>query len=72
MRREITVGGGHASGQLGFWHFGLGDATKAEVSIIWPDGTKGAPQPVNGDSLYVVSPSKDPMAWTPASRAASK
>ena len=26
MRREITVGGGHASGELGWRHFGLGDA----------------------------------------------
>ena len=72
MRREITVGGGHASGQLGFWHFGLGDATTASVRVIWPDGTKGEPQTVNGDGFYVVSPGKDPVAWTPESRAASK
>ena len=26
MRREITVGGGHASGQSGWWHFGLGES----------------------------------------------
>ena len=26
-RREITVGGGHASGQSGRWHFGLGDSS---------------------------------------------
>ena len=28
MRREVTVGGGHAGGQLGWIHFGLGDADR--------------------------------------------
>lgn len=36
--REITVGGGHASGVAGFAHFGLGAANTAEVRVIWPDG----------------------------------
>lgn len=54
MRREITVGGGHASGQSGWWHFGLGTATSAQVRVIWPDGTTGAWAPVDGDGLYVV------------------
>ena len=27
VRREVTVGGGHASGQLGWIHFGLGRRT---------------------------------------------
>ena len=26
--REVTVGGGHASGQLGWLHFGLGSAPR--------------------------------------------
>lgn len=39
--QEITVGGGHASGQAGALHFGLGDVDRAEVRVIWPDGTKG-------------------------------
>ena len=37
--REVTVGGGHAGGQAGPLHFGLGEQDKAEVRIIWPDGT---------------------------------
>ncbi len=37
--REITVGGGHASGYAGPQHFGLGQAGKARVRVIWPDGT---------------------------------
>jgi hypothetical protein len=36
--REVTIGGGHAGGQLGWIHFGLGDETEASVRITWPDG----------------------------------
>jgi enediyne biosynthesis protein E4 len=39
--REITVGGGHAGGQLGWMHVGLGAATQAEVRVTWPDGEVG-------------------------------
>lgn len=35
--REVTVGGGHVGGQAGPLHFGLGDAAKAEVRVVWPD-----------------------------------
>lgn len=38
MTREHTVGGGHASGIAGPMHFGLGDASKAFIRVIWPDG----------------------------------
>jgi enediyne biosynthesis protein E4 len=38
MTRVISVGGGHASGQAGFVHFGLGTAERAEIRIKWPDG----------------------------------
>ena len=41
QRRELTVGGGHAGGQLGWIQFGLGDAERAEVSVTWPDGEVG-------------------------------
>jgi hypothetical protein len=39
--REVTVGGGHAGGQLGSLHVGLGDADAAEVRVQWPDGEVG-------------------------------
>ena len=39
--REVTVGGGHASGELGWLHSGLGSADHAEVRVEWPDGTVG-------------------------------
>jgi len=37
--QERTVGGGHAGGQLGPLHFGLGAHERAEARVIWPDGT---------------------------------
>lgn len=36
--RELTVGGGHASGQLGWQHLGLAGSRSAEVRVHWPDG----------------------------------
>ncbi|KFE33919.1 CRTAC1 family protein [Thioclava atlantica] len=36
--QEVTVGGGHAGGQAGPLHFGLGADTEAELRVIWPDG----------------------------------
>src|SRR5436853_6433010 len=41
MRRELTVGGGHAGGQLGWIHFGLGGASGADVRVTWPGGETG-------------------------------
>jgi hypothetical protein len=38
MRRELTIGGGHAGGQLGWLYFGLGSADTAQVRVQWPDG----------------------------------
>ncbi|MCB2110259.1 MAG: CRTAC1 family protein [Defluviimonas sp.] len=39
--REVTVGGGHAGGQAGPVHFGLGAATSAAIRVLWPDGQVG-------------------------------
>ncbi len=36
--RELTVGGGHASGSAAPEHFGLGTAKRVKVRVIWPDG----------------------------------
>lgn len=40
ITREVTVGGGHASGQSGPIHFGLGSFEDARARITWPDGTR--------------------------------
>ena len=65
--REITVGGGHASGQATWIHFGLADMTDAQIEVTWPDGTKSDPAKVNGNAFYIVSPGKAPQPWSPAS-----
>ncbi|CAN5623550.1 CRTAC1 family protein [soil metagenome] len=39
--REVVVGGGHAGGQVGPVHFGLGRSATAELRVIWPDGEEG-------------------------------
>ena len=41
QRRELTIGGGHVGGQLGWIHVGLGSATGAQVRVQWPDGETG-------------------------------
>ncbi|WP_422367077.1 CRTAC1 family protein [Pelagibius sp.] len=41
QRREVFVGGGHASGGMDWQHFGLGGAQEAELRVRWPGGTWG-------------------------------
>lgn len=65
IRREITAGGGHASGHLGWWHLGLGDAAAAEVRVIWPDGSEGPWQAVAVNGFHILRPGQPPAAWTP-------
>ena len=38
IAREVTIGGGHAGGELGPSHFGLGVAKDASIRVHWPDG----------------------------------
>jgi enediyne biosynthesis protein E4 len=54
QRRELTIGGGHASGQLSWTHFGLGAATTAEVRVTWPGGEVGPWQRVTSNMLSVL------------------
>jgi enediyne biosynthesis protein E4 len=61
--REITVGGGHASGQSGWWHAGLGAATEAEVRVIWPDGREGAWEKLAAGAFYLLSPDQAAVVW---------
>ncbi|MBE3638656.1 CRTAC1 family protein [Mangrovicoccus algicola] len=57
VTREVTIGGGHAGGQLGPQHFGLGDAASAELRVHWPDGTVSPWQGVSvGRAVTVVHP----------------
>jgi hypothetical protein len=66
-RRELTVGGGHASGQLGWSHFGIGDASRAEVRVTWPDGEVGPWQEVGANGFSIVDRAGGETApWSPA------
>ena len=62
QQRELTIGGGHASGELVPVHFGLGQQTRAEVRITWPDGTQGDWQPVTSNRTYLLEPGAAPVA----------
>ena len=55
IEREVTVGGGHAGGQLGSVHFGLGAAEAAEVRVTWPDGEVGPWVPVAANQFLNVN-----------------
>jgi len=56
VSREVTVGGGHAGGDLGDLHFGLGSAKSAELRVIWPDGTVGDWQSVAANQRITLQP----------------
>lgn len=66
QRREITSGGGHVSGQAGWIHFGLGQASKADVRIRWPGEGWSRPYEVTVNSLADISKTGDAaMTWQP-------
>ena len=54
VTREVTIGGGHASGELGWVHFGLGDAKSADVRVQFPGRQPGAWTHVDADGFYLV------------------
>lgn len=53
---QQVIGGGHAGGQLLPRHFGLGNATDAQISVTWPDGTKSTASIAAGDRLVMTKP----------------
>jgi hypothetical protein len=54
VRREHTVGGGHAGGQLGWVHFGIGTSAGADVRVLWPGGETGPWLRVPANEFTVV------------------
>ena len=54
VRREITIGGGHASGQLGWIHVGAGLASSADVRVQWPDGEIGPWIHLDTDEFAII------------------
>ena len=68
QRRELVVGGGHASGELGWTSVGLGPATSAQVRITWPDGVVGPWMPVPADGFVrIARDAGQATPWVPGS-----
>jgi len=59
IRRENTIGGGHASGHLGWLHWGLGKSQDIKLRVQWPnDGGHWGPwQSLQPNSFYVIDKS---------------
>lgn len=53
---QQVIGGGHAGGQLLARHFGLGDATRADITITWPDGTISQASATAGARVVIMKP----------------
>lgn len=65
--REVNVGGGHAGGELGWMHFGLGNADRAELRVQWPDGEAGPWIGVDPNQFVIVNrESGSAQAWSVA------
>jgi hypothetical protein len=66
IQREVTVGGGHAGGQLGPIHVGLGSADRADVRVTWPDGEVGTWVPVAADRFVTIDrDGLEALPWPP-------
>ena len=66
IRREVTIGGGHAGGQLGWIHFGLGDAGGAEIRVRWPDGETGPWLELTANGFATIERgATEPRLWAP-------
>jgi hypothetical protein len=66
IQREVTIGGGHASGELGWIHFGLGGADGAEVRVRWPDGETGPWLALTANRFATIERGATaPRIWTP-------
>ena len=66
QRHEVTVGGGHAGGQWGWRHFGLGKVETAEVRVQWPDGEWGPWRKVAANRFAVIEQGAPGLSlWEP-------
>jgi len=65
--RELTVGGGHLGGGLGWVHVGLGSADGADVRVHWPDGEIGPWLHAQANQFLDLERGATTLrAWTPA------
>ena len=64
--REITSGGGHVSGQSGWVHFGIGNASQAQLRVRWPGDDWSKPYAVEANQFAVLDKTAaTATAWTP-------
>jgi hypothetical protein len=64
--KEMTIGGGHAGGQLGWAHFGTGEADSVEVRVQWPDGEKGRWVEVDANQFAIIErDAAEAVVWEP-------
>lgn len=52
--QRVQVGGGHASGHVGFTHFGLGTNERAVIRVQWPDGEWSQPYRIFANQHVVI------------------
>lgn len=62
IRTEVTIGGGHAGGEIGPVHFGLGEAGAARVRVTWPDGEESAWHDVEANQIVLVDREADTVS----------
>jgi hypothetical protein len=55
QEREVTIGGGHASGEHGWMHFGIGARDNADIRVTWPDGTTSGWMTVDANQRVVIA-----------------
>ncbi len=54
IRQELSIGGGHASGHMGWMHFGLGTATQVKLRVQWPHGAWSDWKTATANMQYVM------------------
>ncbi len=63
VRQELTIGGGHASGHLGWMHFGIGITNKVKMRVQWPHSDWSEWQSVTADKFYTVDKEAGTTEW---------
>jgi len=62
----VIYGGGHVSGQSGWVHFGIGEATAAQVRVRWPGEDWGTTYAVDANGFAILDKTAaTATAWTP-------
>jgi hypothetical protein len=61
QQAQVTIGGGHAGGQLLPRHFGLASEKAAQVRVIWPNGAQSEWFSVESGKTYRLEPGQPPQ-----------